>query len=94
MSTEQYVNANPEIVAKFQRGLARAQTYARENPEITRQAIADYLSFPADIAATMVLPEWKDERETDSIARSAELMVEYGMLTEAPALEDVLVDGF
>ncbi len=94
MSTEQYVAENPEIVASFQRALARAQAYARENPEITRQAIADYLDFPADIAATMVLPEWKDERETDSVARAAELMVEYGMMTDVPALEDVLADGF
>ncbi len=94
MTTDKYAAENPEIVAKFQRGLAAAQAYARENPEVTRKAIAAYLRFPEAIAMEMNLPQWKPEHETASVARAAELMMRYGMLKQVPELKDVVLNGF
>lgn len=88
-TSAQYAAANPDVVERFVRAVARGTAYAAENPDAVRTAAASFTTLPPEVLAEIRIPTYApDARDTGGVGRLADLMVRYGFLPEAPPAAD------
>ncbi|MGO1562971.1 MAG: ABC transporter substrate-binding protein [Actinomycetaceae bacterium] len=87
LTTEQFANANPEVVDAFQEAHRAIAEYITLNPDEFREALGELGEFDPDVLAEMALPTYRQELDRDSIIRGAELMVDLGLLGDVPDID-------
>lgn len=91
LATKDYIDKNGDVIERFNRAMAKSLDYARENPEEVLAMVPDYLGFDKDLAQSIGLGMvWDPEVNKESIGKQAELLVKYGFLDKAPALDEML----
>ncbi len=89
-ATAEFVAQNPNTVAAFQRAVAKAQADMADRA-VVEETLPTYTQIDAPTAALLNLGVWPTTLDTTRLQRMADLMREFGVLTEpvdvAPLLE-------
>jgi NitT/TauT family transport system substrate-binding protein len=56
LTSEQYLKANPDVVKRFDRAIAKADAYAQKNPAAVRALVPTFTKVPKQVAQKMFLP--------------------------------------
>jgi NitT/TauT family transport system substrate-binding protein len=62
-----FIEQNPEVVAKFKRAMNRSLDYAAAHEQEAREAIKRNTEIPPEVVAQMPLPHWTSELNAESI---------------------------
>ena len=90
-TTQDYIDENPEVVAAFQAGMAKATEYARDNPDEVRRILGTYTEIPEDVIQEMGLPFLSSELAPDRFQELADLAEQFGYVEEPPDVDELLV---
>ncbi|MGJ0203444.1 ABC transporter substrate-binding protein [Leucobacter sp. gxy201] len=89
-TSKPYAAENPEVVASFTKAMQKSLAFAEENPDATRAILDQYTKIDDDIKATMTMPRFDTEINTDSVQLLADLALKYGMVDEAVDITQLL----
>lgn len=90
VATESYIADNPDVIARFDRALARSFEYAASHPEEVRNAVTGYGEVPEELASKISLPHWSDELNEESVEELARLAGQDGLLENNVELTELL----
>jgi len=90
---EAFIEQERETLDRFVAAVNESLTYAQSHPDEVRDAIPKYLKIPARAAAAMTLPIWETDLRPDTIDLQAQAAVKYGLIDEAPAMEELVHAG-
>jgi NitT/TauT family transport system substrate-binding protein len=76
----QFLESNPEIVAKFQAALEKSREYAQANPAEVRAIVGTYTDIDPAVLEKLTLPVYPKEINAESIVRQAELALADGVI--------------
>lgn len=77
-----FIEKNPDAVARFQRATKKAVDYAAAdaNQAEVRLALTKYTRTPANIASKMVLPRFRSFHDIKDAQRQIDVLLKYGIL--------------
>ncbi|MFC7405753.1 ABC transporter substrate-binding protein [Georgenia alba] len=87
---QQFIEENPGVLERWRTALQRSSDYANEHPEETRSYIVDQTGTDAALVDAAPLPMYTAEIDRETIEREAEFLVKYGVLEEAPGLDEII----
>lgn len=79
-ATAEFVEANPNTVAAFQRAMAAAVALIEADPSIVEEIVPTYTGLAADLAADIALPRYGTSIQASTLQRVHDALVEHGML--------------
>jgi NitT/TauT family transport system substrate-binding protein len=80
ITSEDFAQANPDVVDAFARALERAFRRLEGDPDELRRIVRTYTDIPAPVAARMALPAFTADLTGESIPFLEDLMAEYGLI--------------
>jgi NitT/TauT family transport system substrate-binding protein len=83
-ASDEYLGANADTAARFQRAMARSIDEARRDEAGVRQTIATKTQTPPAMVPRIALANWHAEVNTASIELQADLAEEFGLLQDEP----------
>ncbi|WP_454084128.1 ABC transporter substrate-binding protein [Georgenia sp. Marseille-Q6866] len=86
-----FAEANPEIVASFQRAMDRSNEFATENPDRVRETIVENLQIDAELVDETNLHVFAPGLDEESVKVIAAAAVEHGMISEEPNYEEIFI---
>lgn len=86
-----YANEHPDVVAAFQRALDKSNEYATEHEDELRQTAIDKVGVDSSIAAVMNFAKFTPGLDEDSVKTYAQAAVEYGIISAEPDYSNVFV---
>ncbi|SDR97810.1 ABC transporter substrate-binding protein [Agrococcus carbonis] len=90
--TREFVDANPNTVAAFQRAIERANADLAADPDIARELVTGYSQTTAEVAQQLNAPTWVEGGPSaDDLQVWNDLMVELGALQEPVDLDAMAV---
>lgn len=90
-TSEEFLKSEPEVVAGFQRALARSVTYANEHEDEVRKVIPGFTGVDAAVAQRIALPQWETEINLATTEQLASSLVRYRLLDEQPNVDEIVV---
>lgn len=87
-----FVEKNPEVVERWRAALKKSADYADEHPDETRAKIAEQTKTDLADLEGVPLPEYVSELDTDAVEAEAGFLVKYGVIDEAPALDELIIE--
>ncbi|GAA1701644.1 ABC transporter substrate-binding protein [Microbacterium sediminicola] len=84
ITTQSFVDANPELVADYAAAMADALVFASANEDAVRAAIVKYMEIPEEAAAGITLPDFTAALNVADLEELANLAVGYGVLDTLP----------
>lgn len=84
ITLQQTIDENRELVESYGAAMSEALSWATDNEEAVRAAIASNMGIPEEAAAGITLPQFTWELNTDDVEQLVDLAVGYGILDEAP----------
>jgi NitT/TauT family transport system substrate-binding protein len=79
LTTDEYLEENPEVVERFVRAMNRSLDYARAHPDEARKVIPTFTQIPPAAAKQIVLPLWLSEIDKGQVEELAEHGKKYGV---------------
>ena len=89
-ASEEYIQKNPEIVARFVRAMNRSLDYAQEHPDAVRKVVPTYTKIPEAAVEDMILPTFGSQLDEQDVQLTIDLADKYGYIEEKPSLEDLI----
>jgi NitT/TauT family transport system substrate-binding protein len=89
-TSEKYLSQNGDVVKRFQKGVAATAASIAKDPKAFRDFLPKGSSIPPAAAQKVVLPDWKAKSDPASVALTAQLMQQYGLVKTKPDTKDVL----
>ncbi|HEX4760885.1 MAG TPA: ABC transporter substrate-binding protein [Thermoleophilaceae bacterium] len=89
-TSQKYLSQNGDVVKRFQRGVAATAASIAKDPKAFRNFLPKGSSIPPAAAQKVVLPDWKAKSDPASVALTAQLMQQYGLVKTKPDTKDVL----
>jgi NitT/TauT family transport system substrate-binding protein len=89
-TSQKYLSQNGDVVKRFQRGVAATGASIAKDPKAFRDFLPKGSSIPPAAAQKVVLPDWKAKSDPASVALTAQLMQQYGLVKTKPDTKDVL----
>ncbi len=83
------IESDPELVERFAAAVDEVTAYAQANPDRVRETLTTFLEMDEELAAQVVMEDFRAEMDRDAMQRLADLALEYEVLTEP-----VDMDGF
>lgn len=80
LSTQQFVDKNPEVAAAFQRAISKAQQVATGDRTKVDQVLPSYARLDAKTAAALNLPGYPPSLDPAALQRLADMMLADGLL--------------
>ncbi|MGH2663869.1 MAG: ABC transporter substrate-binding protein [Actinomycetota bacterium] len=90
-ATSEFAEANPNTVAAFQRAMVRASQLAADEPDRVVDILPEYTELSPELAANLTQPEFVSEIDPADLTVVADLMVEFGLLDEAPDVDALVI---
>jgi NitT/TauT family transport system substrate-binding protein len=90
---EAFIEKDGDTLDRFVDAVNESLTYAQAHPDEVRDAIPKYLKIPEKAAASMTLPIWDTDLAADTIELQAQAAVKYGVIDEAPAMDELVRAG-
>jgi ABC-type nitrate/sulfonate/bicarbonate transport system substrate-binding protein len=92
--TREFVEANPNTVAAFQRAIEKANALLAADPDLGRELVTTYSQTTPEAAQAMNVPEWVEGAPTaERLEIWNELMVDMGALSAPVDLSAMVVDS-
>ncbi len=89
--SQAYRSGHADVVAKFQRAIAKALDYAQAHPDEVRQVLPTYIKgITPQAAQHLVLPEWSSNPYPDLIKWTADHALKYGYITTEPDMSKLV----
>ncbi|MGY1625285.1 ABC transporter substrate-binding protein [Geodermatophilus sp. SYSU D00965] len=82
LTTEQYAQENPEAVEAFRGAMAASMDELAGNRERLVELVPTYTQVPAETVEQVALPEWDAEVDEAQLQEMADLMLQYGIISE------------
>jgi NitT/TauT family transport system substrate-binding protein len=82
LTTEQYAQENPEAIEAFRAAMAASMDELAGNRERLVELVPTYTQVPAETIEQVALPEWDAEVDEAQLQKMADLMLEYGIISE------------
>lgn len=82
VTTREFAENNPEVIAAFQEALRQSTEDLSNNRELHLELVPEYTQISADVAEELALPHYDAELKVDALQSGADLMVEYGIISE------------
>lgn len=89
--SEKWVSENPEVVAAFQRGIAKSAEWSNENLDEVKQHVIDRAGLELT-PAEMPQSYWPSEIDPDQLGEVDQKLVDIGFFDEAVDVSKILVD--
>lgn len=89
-SSDSYIAENPDVIDAFIAAVSAAGDHVAENPDEFRQALVDIAGLDPAIAEMVNIPPWGGPVDVESVELIGDFMVQFGLLEEVPAMEDVV----
>ncbi len=90
--TKQFAGENGDAVDRYAKAVAATAAYIRDHQDEFRTFLSEDAKIAPELAARIQLPQWTGEVDTDSVAKTAELMEKYG-LVDGPIDASKLTEG-
>lgn len=84
ITLQKTIDENRDLVESYSAAMEESLSWASENEEAVRAAIASNMGIPAEAAAGITLPEFTWELNTGDIEQLVDLAVGFGVLDQAP----------
>lgn len=81
-TTQEFAGSSPDAVEAFRSGLAGGSEALNADPSLLQQIVPTYSMVPADVVAKISPPQFEAEADPVVLQRLADLMREFGVLTE------------
>jgi ABC-type nitrate/sulfonate/bicarbonate transport system substrate-binding protein len=82
LTTEQFLQENPDAVESFRSALADSVGVLQDNRERLVELVPTYSQVPAEVVGQVGMPEWDAEPNPEQLQKMADLMLEYGLISE------------
>ncbi|MFG1942993.1 ABC transporter substrate-binding protein [Nonomuraea sp. NPDC048826] len=89
-TSQQTLDAKPDVVKKFTAAMQKSLKYATDNPDAVRQVLLKYTKIDQALTGELTLPTFPSEINTASLQTLADLAVQDGLLQAAPDLKELL----
>jgi NitT/TauT family transport system substrate-binding protein len=90
-ATTEFAEENPNTIAAFQRAMVRASQLAADEPDRVVEILPEYTELTPELAATLTQPEYVSEIDASDLTVVVDLMVEFGLLEEAPDVNSLVI---
>ncbi len=91
-TSKQYAEENPEVVESFVTAMEESLDYAQQNPDAVRDILTEYTQIPPEAAASIKLPQWRQDITLDTVELLSQLSLEYGLIESEPDLNELIAD--
>jgi ABC-type nitrate/sulfonate/bicarbonate transport system substrate-binding protein len=91
LTTEQYAQENPEVVEAFGEAMALAMEDLEGDRARLVELVPTYTQVPAEVVEQVALPEWDPVADREQLQEMADLMLEYGIISEEFDVSTILV---
>lgn len=91
-ATDEWIAENPNTLAAFSRAMTKAVEYMRENETEAKSLIAEYTGAEPALVDEIALNKWSTAIDVEGVQRTADLMVEEGMIDEAVDVSEFVLD--
>ncbi len=88
-----YVEENPDVVKRYIAALEEGNAWCNAHPEEMRTAIARITEIPEEALANTPAPEFTTQVDAAETNAWADLLVKYGVIENAPAVDEVQWSG-
>lgn len=92
ITTQQFVQENPEAVEAFRQALAASVEAIQGNRERLVELVPTYSRVPAEVVEQVVLPEWDAELDPQQLQKMSDLMLEYELISEEFDVSTIIAD--
>jgi ABC-type nitrate/sulfonate/bicarbonate transport system substrate-binding protein len=82
LTTEQFVQENPDAVEAFRAALSDSVDALQDDRERLVELVPTYSEVSAEVVEQVVMPEWDAEPNPEQLQKMADLMLEYGLISE------------
>jgi NitT/TauT family transport system substrate-binding protein len=90
ISSEKYIQENPDVIKSFQRAMNKSLDYAQAHPDEVRAIIPTFTKTPKPVAEKMRLPVFDSEIDEKGIETDAKLTERYGIIPTVPTIDDLV----
>lgn len=90
ITTRQFAEENAEAVEEIRTALADAAEQLDGDRERLVELVPTYTEVPAEVVESVELPAWEAELDGEELQRTADLMLEYGIVDEAFDVEAMM----
>lgn len=91
VSSDKFVQANPETSAKFATAIKKAGEYANEHPEAVRNVLPQFTKLPSEAIAKSIIPTFDAEISDADVQAYVDLMTREGFIKDsAQKVDDLL----
>jgi ABC-type nitrate/sulfonate/bicarbonate transport system substrate-binding protein len=91
LTTEQYAQENPEVIEAFGEAMARSMADLEGDRARLVELVPTYTQVPAEVVEQVALPEWEAEADAEQLQEMADLMLEYGIISEEFDVQTMLL---
>ncbi len=91
ITLQKTIDENRDLVESYAAAMEEALSWASENEEAVRAAIATNMNIPPEAAAGITLPQFTWDLDTGDLEELVEIAVGYGVLDEAPDFSTLIV---
>lgn len=88
--TDQRIAGNPDLVARFQRGVQRTADAIAADPKAFRAALPEIAEFDPDLAQRVNLPRWRGHTDRGSVELIKDGMLRYGLIESDLSYQDIV----
>ncbi|WP_040541160.1 ABC transporter substrate-binding protein [Mycolicibacterium vaccae] len=88
MGAKEFIDRNPDVMHRFILALQEATAYANAHPDEVRRTISQTTGAPPEAVAALPVPWFITGIERRAAELTTRLMVEYGRIESAPAVDD------
>ncbi len=81
-ASQKWIDKNPKTLAAFERAMTKAVEYMRSHEAEAKQLIVEYTGAKADLVAQIPLNKWSTTTNPEQIQKTADLMLEAGMIKQ------------
>jgi NitT/TauT family transport system substrate-binding protein len=89
-ASDDYIEQNPDVIERFAAGVAASSDHIAENPDDFRAALPELADLDPEVAEIVNIPDWGGAVDTGSVELIAERMEQFGIIGEAPPVDDLV----
>ena len=92
VTTREFAENNPEIIAAFREALAQASDDLQDNHDLHLELVPQYTEIDETVARDLTLPHYDPELDVDALQDGADLMEKYGITSGPLNISELVID--
>jgi NitT/TauT family transport system substrate-binding protein len=86
-ASKKFVDANPDVIRRFQLAMKESNEYANSHPDEVRKVLPDFLGIPPDAAEKVLVPTFGTEWNDAANEQLGKVLLDVGEITKAPDIK-------